>query len=715
MANQGLIALKKNPSIKMDQAIFADDQKEYCQEDIRRALGVSGVKKGDTIFAHTNLKSFGRLNGRISREKFIQSFLNSMTDVIGQEGNLIIPTFSYSFCKKEIFDPNLTPSTVGILTEYFRKQKGVKRSIDPIFSVAALGPDQGYFLDVSTDCFGKNSIFEKLFLKNVKIVFFGETFDFTYLHFIEQNYGVPYRFNKSFAGSIKIGDALNVYDFNYYVKPLDKNVKYDLEGVAKFLEHKGVLKSAQLGYSKIRTVSAVDAFNEIQKGFKENVYFMLQERPVIDGNIPREVDREMYELTKTLFPICRSITGDGLRETLRILQNHIPLQMHEVSSGTKVFDWTIPKEWNIKDAYVMDERGRKVIDFKTNNLHILGYSTPVHKTVDLIELQEHLYSLPEQPEAIPYVTSYYQERWGFCIAHKERENLKEGRYTVFVDSELKNGSLTYGEFIIPGTSEMEVFLSTYICHPSMANNELSGPVVTTFLAKWIMSQPRKYTYRIIFIPETIGSLTYLSRNLDTMKKNVFAGFNISCVGDDRGYSYIPSRDGTTYADKVALNILSFKHPDFIKYSFLDRGSDERQYNAPGIDLPLCCILRSKYGEYPEYHTSLDNLDLVNSEGLKGAYDVFVECLRLIEKNAKYQTKVLGEPQLGKRGLYPTLSTKSSSEEVRNMLNFISYADGKNDLTDISNKIQVPAWELYSIAEQLLKADLIAKSDEVVGF
>lgn len=429
------------------------------------------------------------------------------------------------------------------------------------------------------------------------------------------------------------------------------------------------------------------------------------------GSVSTGTGKEIYRLIERLFPVCRSITGEGVRQTLGIINEHISLNIHEIPSGTKVFDWEVPQEWNIRDAFIVDPNGKKIVDFKKNNLHIWGYSTPVHKTVGLTELQEHLYSLPEQPEAIPYVTSYYQERWGFCIAHKERENLKEGRYTVFIDSELKNGSLTYGELIIPGTSEMEVFLSTYICHPSMANNELSGPVVTTFLAKWIMSQPRKYTYRIIFIPETIGSLVYLSRNLDAMKKNIFAGFNISCVGDDRVYSYLPSRDGTTYADKVALNILSFKHPDFIKYSFLDRGSDERQYNAPGIDLPLCCILRSKYGEYPEYHTSLDNLDLVNSEGLKGAYDVFVECLRLIEKNAKYQIKVLGEPQLGKRGLYPTLSTKSSSEEVRNMLNFISYADGKNDLIDISNKIQVPVWELYSIAEQLLKADLITEREK----
>jgi aminopeptidase-like protein len=420
----------------------------------------------------------------------------------------------------------------------------------------------------------------------------------------------------------------------------------------------------------------------------------------------KKTGTEMYELVKRLFPICRSITGNGVRETLKIIQEYIPIKIHEVPTGTKVFDWTVPKEWNIKDAYVEDENGKKIIDFKKTNLHVVGYSVPVNKVVSLSELQEHLYSLPEQPQAIPYVISYYQERWGFCIAHKDREKLKEGRYKVFIDSELKDGFLTYGELVIPGKSEKEVFFSTYVCHPSLTNNELSGPVVTTFLAKWILNRPRKYTHRIIFIPETIGSITYLSKNLKVMKKNMIAGFNVSCVGDDRVYSYLPTRNGNTYADKVALNVLSFKHPDFIRYSFLEKGSDERQYNAPGVDLPVCCVMRSKYGTYPEYHTSLDNLDFISPEGLLGSYDVLRECLILIEKNCRYKINCLCEPQLGKRGLYPTVSTRATSKIVRSMMNFIAYADGENDLIDISNRINVPAWKLHPIAAKLMKAGLL---------
>ena len=419
-----------------------------------------------------------------------------------------------------------------------------------------------------------------------------------------------------------------------------------------------------------------------------------------------DTGKEMYELLEYLFPKCRSISGDGVRETLQIIQNHIPITIYEVPSNTKVFDWVVPKEWNVVDAYVMDETGNKIIDFKDNNLHLVGYSTPINQTMALSELQEHLYSLPEQPEAIPYVTSYYKERWGFCITQKQRETLKKGNYKVFIDSELKDGSLTYGELIIPGMSEKEVFISTYVCHPSMANNELSGPVLSTFLAQWLMSKPRRYSYRIIFIPETIGSIMYLSKNLESLKENVIAGFNITCVGDDGPYSYLPTRNGNTYSDRVALNALSFDHPDFIEYSYLDRGSDERQYNSPGVDLPICTIMRSKYGTYPEYHTSLDNLDFVSAEGLNGSLNIFKKCLTTIEENKKYKIKCLGEPQLGKRGLYPTIGTKTSSLQVKDIMNFISYADGEHDLIDISNRINIPVWELYPIIEKLVKADLI---------
>jgi len=315
----------------------------------------------------------------------------------------------------------------------------------------------------------------------------------------------------------------------------------------------------------------------------------------------------MYELLKKLFPICRSITGDGVRRTLEIIKEEIPsLKVFEVPSGTKVFDWEVPKEWNIKDAWVKNSKGEKIIDFRQSNLNVLGYSIPVSRYVTKTELLEHLYTLPEQPSVIPYVTSYYAERWGFCISDNDKQNIQDDKYEVFIDSTLNDGSLTYGEIVIPGKVEEEVFLSTYLCHPSMANDNLSGVVVTTNLVKWLMSHDNYYTYRIIFIPETIGSITYLEKNFKILKEKVIAGFVLTCLGDEGKFSYIPSRYGNTLADKVALFTLKNEVKEYISYSYLDKGSDERQYCAPGIDLPVCSITRSKYGTFPEYHTSADN-------------------------------------------------------------------------------------------------------------
>ncbi|KPA10920.1 aminopeptidase [Candidatus Magnetomorum sp. HK-1] len=425
----------------------------------------------------------------------------------------------------------------------------------------------------------------------------------------------------------------------------------------------------------------------------------------------QNISYQMFDFLKLLFPICRSITGEGVVNTLKHIQNLVPeLKICEVPSGTKAFDWTVPKEWNIKDAYIIDPNGKKIVDFKKNNLHILGYSIPVNKEMTLEELQENLYSLPEQPDAIPYVTSYYGERWGFCITENQRKTLQSGTYKVKIDSTLENGCLTYGEVILPGQSEQEIFLSTYVCHPSMANNELSGPVVTTYLLKWLKSlKNRKYTYRVIFIPETIGSIVYLSKNFREMKENIIAGFNVTCVGDDRAYSYLQSRNGKTLSDRVAQHVLSHIAPNYVKYSFLDRGGDECQYCSPGIDLPVVSMMRTKYRCYPEYHTSLDNLQVVSPSGLLGGYNALFKAIEILEKNDVFKLKVLCEPQYSKRGLLTTLSgVMKKSPSFKTMKHFTAYCDGQNDLLAIAEIINVPAWELFPIVEKLNKFDLLTK-------
>src|SRR3989338_8232261 len=403
---------------------------------------------------------------------------------------------------------------------------------------------------------------------------------------------------------------------------------------------------------------------------------------------------QMYELIKELFPFCRSITGNGVRKTLAVIKKFLPgLTIHEIPTGTECFDWTIPNEWNIKDAYVEDENGRRVIDFNKDNLHVLNYSIPVNKTVSFEELDQHLYSRPDMPDAIPYVTSYYSPRWGFCLSHNEREKLGKVNYRVVIDTTLEPGSLTYADLIIPGEQKEEVLLSTYVCHPSMANNELSGPAVTTFLGKWLSSQKNRYTYRIVIVPEMIGAIAYLSKHLATMKERTVAGFQLTCVGDNRAYSFVPSRKGGTLADRVAKHELDYRIKEYIKYSFLDRGSDERQYCSPGVDLPFVSITRTKYGKYREYHTSLDNLSVVSPDGLQGALDVHCNCIRILENNAIYKVTTLCEPQLGKRGLRSTIGALDFPMQARQLSNFIAYCDGTMDLISIAETIGVYVLDL----------------------
>ena len=431
-----------------------------------------------------------------------------------------------------------------------------------------------------------------------------------------------------------------------------------------------------------------------------------------------ENGKRMYEFVEKIFPYTRSITGEGVRQTISDLKEYIEkdtyavLNVYEVPSGSQAFDWSVPKEWEIKEAYIEDEAGNHIIDIKNNNLHVVGYSVSVDEWVDLDELKSHIFTQADQPDVIPYVTSYYKERYGFCMSENQKNDLKPGKYHMYIDSRLCDGCLNYAEVVIPGQTDEEVFFSTYICHPSMANNECSGPALSAELVRYVSSlKNRRYTYRFVYIPETIGSLVYMAvdDHLSHMKNKIVAGYNLSCVGDDRVYSMVETKYADTLADKSLKNILKYHTGDgFINYSFLARGSDEREYGAPGADLPVVCFCRSKFGEYPEYHTSADDLSAVSPEGFAGAYDAMTKLIDALEANYYYEMTVIGEPQLGKRGLYPDISKKGSYDGVMAMKHFMAYADGKNDIFDISNITGVPVDNMLEFVDKLFEAGLVMR-------
>ena len=424
--------------------------------------------------------------------------------------------------------------------------------------------------------------------------------------------------------------------------------------------------------------------------------------------------KKYYKIAKyLLFPICRSITGKGLKKTLKIIQGEFPkLKIYRVRSGTKAFDWKVPSEWNVNDAYVLDKNNKKIINFKENNLHLVSYSTPINKFLSKEKLFENLYSLPSKSDAIPYVTSYYKKRWGFCLTHKKKQQIykkynSKDKFKVIINSTLNpKGHLNYGELILKGKSDQEILISTYICHPSMANNELSGPIVAMSLINYFSKiKNLEKTLRFVFIPETIGSIIYINKNLNKLKKNVIGGFNLSCIGDERQHSCMLSKYQNSPSDKSIIEAYKKLKLNYKIYSFLKRGSDERQYNSPGIDLKISSIFRSKYAEYPEYHTSLDNFNLVTLEGIKGGLKVSKTAIQILLKKIIPKNKILCEPNMGKRGLYPTLST-GRIRPAEDIMNFLTYADGKNDLETISKYIKKNYSETIKLYNFLKKKELV---------
>jgi len=420
-----------------------------------------------------------------------------------------------------------------------------------------------------------------------------------------------------------------------------------------------------------------------------------------------DAGESMYGLVRDLYPICRSITGNGVRETLRRVDEHIPLKVREVPTGTRVFDWTVPKEWNIRDAYVRNSDGTKVIDFKKSSLHILNYSTPIHKRMSLAELREHLYTLPDHPDWIPYKTSYYQERWGFCLSQNQLDDLEDGLYEVVIDSSLETGNLTYAECLIPGESPDEVLISCHICHPSICNDNLSGIALNTFLAKHLNGRPLRYSYRFIFIPGTIGAITWLALNENAAYK-IKHGLVVANVGDSGKMNYKKSRRGDAEIDRAVAHALKNSGSPYEITDFSPYGYDERQFCSPGFNLPMGSLTRTPWGRYPEYHTSADDLSLVQPRYLADSFKTYLSVLDILENNNHYVNQYPKcEPQLGKRGLYRTMGGNVESKEAElAMLWVLNLSDGRHSLLDIAEKSKLAFSEVSAAARALEGSGLL---------
>ncbi len=422
--------------------------------------------------------------------------------------------------------------------------------------------------------------------------------------------------------------------------------------------------------------------------------------------------RDIYKLAQKLWPYNRSLAGEENRKTLKILRKVNPkLKIIEYKSGQKIYDWQVPEEWNVKDAWIKNELGKKIIDFKKNNLHLVNYSIPIKKKIQTKELKKKIYSLKKKPNAVPYVTSYYEKNWGFCMSFNDLKKLKEKNYFVNINSKFKKGSMSVGEIILPGKSSKQILISTYICHPSMANNELSGPCLSIYLSKWIMKKKRKYTYRFVFLPETIGSITYIKKNFLTLKKNVISGLNITCVGDHKNYSFLPSKKGNSILDKIIIEVFRKNKIKFKKYDWKSRGSDERQYCWPNTDLSVSSLMRSKYHEYPEYHSSLDNLkNLVTSKGLGTSFNIYKKVIKLLENKDFPISTTFCEPMLSKLNLYPKIGNNNKINKLKikskMILNILSYCDGSNSVEEISNKCDLSVNKCKKILNFLVKKKLV---------
>jgi len=652
------------------------------------------------VVIHSSLKKFN------NTKMFINEFINDIKNY--PNTTFLFPHFNYDFLKTGVYEFETSESQVGQLCNIVKNNFEYIKSNSPVFSFIIIGPNKELFLNCDdSNCFGHNSLFD-LLIQNKKNVLYIHLncLSFTQIHYWEQLFSVPYRYNKEFIGKYIKNNIISQYILNYNVRDLNLNPESIGQTVNEQFFKLTNYKIVKYMDGEIYFNNLDEIDNHIINLLQNDLYALILNKDDVINKINSE-GYSIYKNIEKLYPMCRSITGKDILKTLKFIQTNIPINIHKIKSGTNVFDWTVPQEWNVNEAYIKNSNGDIIVDIKNHYLHLMSYSRPVNDFFTLEELKKHIYTLPEYPNWIPYLTTYYKDHWGFCMCHNDFIKLKEGKYHVVINTTLEDGILPYGELIIKGKSNKEILISSYCCHPQQCNDSLSGTILAMHLAMNLLKKNNYYTYRFVFIPETIGSITYLNYNLDTLKNNVIGGYTITCVGDEGDFTYLETRKTNQLVDKITKFVLESSNIKYKIRHFITCGSDERQYNYPGIDLNIGSLMKTKYEEFSEYHTSADNLSFITLKGLDDSFNMYLKCFEIFENNKIYKNKILCEPKLGKYGLYNLVGGVTIFNNLIDKIRLVLYyLDGNNDIIDICNILNISFNDCIYLIYLLINNNLI---------